>query len=190
MKQCRLTLNCFKSSHPHFEFVMEPPTERPFYPRFDMDESLPPPQHVIPYETRFDGRYPAPHDERIFIPTEPVPRRLPEPLPYQPVSRAMPHQTIPPEPVKLFSGRDVVALIFAVLIPPVGVFMMRGFYADFWINLVLTILGYIPGQIHGVWVVLRYRLGKRGYAGEFPAHRRPPVMMEGPRYLAGYGGGV
>jgi uncharacterized membrane protein YqaE (UPF0057 family) len=50
---------------------------------------------------------------------------------------------------------DVVRIIFAVLLPPVGVFLQVGFGMHFWIDIVLTILGYIPGIVHAVWVIAK-----------------------------------
>jgi uncharacterized membrane protein YqaE (UPF0057 family) len=41
---------------------------------------------------------------------------------------------------------DIIKIIFAVLLPPLGVFLERGCNADFFINILLTILGYIPGM--------------------------------------------
>lgn len=50
---------------------------------------------------------------------------------------------------------DIIRLIFAIILPPVGVFMQVGLTAQFWINVLLTLLGYIPGIIHAVWVILK-----------------------------------
>ena len=50
---------------------------------------------------------------------------------------------------------DIIRIIFAIILPPVGVFLQVGLGLQFWINVVLTLLGYIPGIIHAVWVVLR-----------------------------------
>jgi len=50
---------------------------------------------------------------------------------------------------------DILRLIAAVLLPPVGVFMQVGFTTQFWINILLTILGYVPGIIHAVWIILK-----------------------------------
>ena len=44
----------------------------------------------------------------------------------------------------------------AVLLPPLGVFLQVGITKHFWINILLTILGYIPGIIHAVWVIAKY----------------------------------
>jgi len=45
---------------------------------------------------------------------------------------------------------DIIKIIFAILLPPLGVFLERGCNADFLINILLTILGYIPGIIHAL----------------------------------------
>ena len=51
---------------------------------------------------------------------------------------------------------DLLRIILAIFLPPVGVFLQVGFGLQFWINIVLTILGYIPGIIHAVWVIAKY----------------------------------
>jgi uncharacterized membrane protein YqaE (UPF0057 family) len=51
---------------------------------------------------------------------------------------------------------DFVRLIIAFFLPPLGVFMQERLGKRFWINVVLTLLGYIPGIIHAVWVILKY----------------------------------
>tara|TARA_R110000868_G_scaffold2384_3_gene17615 strand:- start:2967 stop:3152 length:186 start_codon:yes stop_codon:yes gene_type:complete len=50
---------------------------------------------------------------------------------------------------------DLLRIIIAVLLPPLGVFLQVGFTAHFFINILLTLLGYIPGIIHAVWIILR-----------------------------------
>jgi uncharacterized membrane protein YqaE (UPF0057 family) len=50
---------------------------------------------------------------------------------------------------------DIVRLIVAIILPPLGVFLQVGFGTQFWINVLLTLLGYIPGIIHAVWIILR-----------------------------------
>lgn len=49
---------------------------------------------------------------------------------------------------------DVLFILAALLVPPIAVFLKVGFGVQFWINLILTLLGFIPGQIHALWVVL------------------------------------
>lgn len=40
---------------------------------------------------------------------------------------------------------DICKVFFAIFLPPLGVLLERGIGADFCINILLTILGYIPG---------------------------------------------
>ena len=51
---------------------------------------------------------------------------------------------------------DVVRVIIAILLPPLGVFLQVGLGLQFWLNLLLTLLGYIPGIIHALWLIMRY----------------------------------
>lgn len=48
---------------------------------------------------------------------------------------------------------DIIRVIFSVLIPPVGVFLKVGIGLHFWLNIVLTLLGYIPGLVHAIWII-------------------------------------
>ena len=50
---------------------------------------------------------------------------------------------------------DIIRIIFAILLPPVGVFLQVGLGLQFWINILLTLLGYIPGIVHAVWIIAR-----------------------------------
>jgi uncharacterized membrane protein YqaE (UPF0057 family) len=50
---------------------------------------------------------------------------------------------------------DLVRLLFAIVLPPVGVFLQVGFGGQFWLNILLTLLGYIPGIVHAVWIIAR-----------------------------------
>jgi uncharacterized membrane protein YqaE (UPF0057 family) len=48
---------------------------------------------------------------------------------------------------------DIIRIIAAILLPPLGVFLQVGLGKHFWINILLTILGYIPGIIHAVYII-------------------------------------
>jgi uncharacterized membrane protein YqaE (UPF0057 family) len=50
---------------------------------------------------------------------------------------------------------DVIRILLAILIPPLGVFLQVGIGLQFWLNILLTLLGYVPGIIHAIWVILR-----------------------------------
>ncbi|MDJ0592541.1 MAG: YqaE/Pmp3 family membrane protein [Pleurocapsa sp. MO_226.B13] len=50
---------------------------------------------------------------------------------------------------------DLIRIIIAILLPPLGVFLQVGFGKDFWINILLTLLGYIPGLVHAIWIIAK-----------------------------------
>ncbi len=50
---------------------------------------------------------------------------------------------------------DIVRIIVAVLLPPLGVFLEVGLGKHFWLNILLTLLGYIPGVVHAVYIIAR-----------------------------------
>jgi uncharacterized membrane protein YqaE (UPF0057 family) len=54
----------------------------------------------------------------------------------------------------------VLRILFAIILPPLGVFLTVGLGKHFWINIVLTLLGFLPGIIHAVWIIAR-RSGDR-----------------------------
>jgi uncharacterized membrane protein YqaE (UPF0057 family) len=54
------------------------------------------------------------------------------------------------------TGSDIFKIIFAILLPPLGVFLEVGLKGHFWLNILLTLLGYIPGIIHALYVILRH----------------------------------
>jgi uncharacterized membrane protein YqaE (UPF0057 family) len=57
---------------------------------------------------------------------------------------------------KVLMNMDVIRIIVAIFIPPLGVFLQVGFGLDFWINLLLTIFGfYILGIVHAVWIIAK-----------------------------------
>ena len=52
---------------------------------------------------------------------------------------------------------DILRLIFSILLPPLGVFLQVGFGGQFLLNILLTLLGYVPGLIHAVWIIATRR---------------------------------
>ncbi|MGH8494675.1 MAG: YqaE/Pmp3 family membrane protein [Gammaproteobacteria bacterium] len=48
---------------------------------------------------------------------------------------------------------DIIRIICAILLPPLGVFLQVGIGPQFWLNILLTLLGYIPGIVHAVWII-------------------------------------
>ena len=51
---------------------------------------------------------------------------------------------------------ELLRILVAILLPPLGVFLQVGIGKQFWINVLLRILGYIPRIIHAVWVIAKY----------------------------------
>jgi uncharacterized membrane protein YqaE (UPF0057 family) len=50
---------------------------------------------------------------------------------------------------------NLVAILLAIFIPPLGVLIKRGLGLQLIINLLLTLFGYIPGVIHALYIILR-----------------------------------
>jgi uncharacterized membrane protein YqaE (UPF0057 family) len=53
------------------------------------------------------------------------------------------------------ANRDILRILLSILLPPLGVFLREGLGVQFWINVILTLLGYVPGIVHAVWIILR-----------------------------------
>lgn len=50
---------------------------------------------------------------------------------------------------------DLLRIVVSLLLPPLGVFLKVGIGPHFWVNIVLTILGYIPGIVHAAYIIGR-----------------------------------
>jgi uncharacterized membrane protein YqaE (UPF0057 family) len=48
---------------------------------------------------------------------------------------------------------DCLRIVLSVIIPPLGVFLQVGFGLHFWLNILLTLFGYVPGLIHAIWII-------------------------------------
>ncbi len=51
---------------------------------------------------------------------------------------------------------DFWLVVASIILPPLGVFWQVEFGKHLWINILLTLLGYIPGIVHAVWVIAKY----------------------------------
>jgi len=47
-----------------------------------------------------------------------------------------------------------VLILLAIFLPPVATFLVVGFGIHFWLNLILTLLGWLPGVAHALWLVI------------------------------------
>ena len=50
---------------------------------------------------------------------------------------------------------DILRILLAILLPPLGVFLQVGIGLQFWLNILLTVLGYIPGIIHAIYIIVK-----------------------------------
>lgn len=50
---------------------------------------------------------------------------------------------------------DLIRVILSILLPPLGVFLQVGIGLHFWLNILLTLLGYFPGLIHAIWIIAK-----------------------------------
>ncbi len=53
------------------------------------------------------------------------------------------------------AGSDLLKIILAIICPPLGVAVETGMSRDLLINILLTLLGFIPGVIHALYVILK-----------------------------------
>jgi uncharacterized membrane protein YqaE (UPF0057 family) len=53
----------------------------------------------------------------------------------------------------LGGNMSIVQLILAFILPPAAVYLAVGLTLHFWINVILTILGWVPGILHALWVM-------------------------------------
>lgn len=51
---------------------------------------------------------------------------------------------------------DLIQILIAFILPPLAVFLKVGFGMHFWINVILTMLGWIPGVLHALWVLYTF----------------------------------
>lgn len=49
---------------------------------------------------------------------------------------------------------NVLKIVLAIFIPPVAAFMQVGLSVHFWLNLLLSFCGILPGSIHALWLIV------------------------------------
>jgi uncharacterized membrane protein YqaE (UPF0057 family) len=54
------------------------------------------------------------------------------------------------------TATDAIKILFAIFLPPLGVFLEVGLKGHFWLNVLLTLLGFIPGVIHALYVIIKH----------------------------------
>jgi uncharacterized membrane protein YqaE (UPF0057 family) len=49
-----------------------------------------------------------------------------------------------------------IRYVLGILLPPVGVFLTAGISTPLFVNIFLTLLGWVPGSIHAVWFITKH----------------------------------
>jgi uncharacterized membrane protein YqaE (UPF0057 family) len=60
---------------------------------------------------------------------------------------------------------NLVRLALAFLLPPVAIFMTYGVSTTLIINVLLTLVGWVPGIIHALWAIAKHE-EKMTHSGE------------------------
>lgn len=55
-----------------------------------------------------------------------------------------------------------IKIVIAIFIPPLAAFLQVGVGVHFWLNLLLTLLFWLPGQVHAIWLIARAPKGPPG----------------------------
>lgn len=50
----------------------------------------------------------------------------------------------------------LIRFVLGILLPPVGIFLTYGFSFTLLINILLTLLGWVPGSIHAIWAIAKH----------------------------------
>jgi uncharacterized membrane protein YqaE (UPF0057 family) len=52
---------------------------------------------------------------------------------------------------------QLIKILFALILPPVAAFLQVGITTHFWINLLLSLFGFVPGMVHAFWLIFTDR---------------------------------
>ncbi|PWN43583.1 hypothetical protein IE81DRAFT_322240 [Ceraceosorus guamensis] len=93
----------------------------------------------------------------------------------------------------MVKGSDILLCLVCILFPPAAAAFVAGCCScDLLINVCLTILGYIPGHIHGFWLIYKKMRAEEQYGaayvylgnGEYAAVDAAPAGAQPPNYGA------
>ncbi len=51
---------------------------------------------------------------------------------------------------------NLIRILLGLFVPPLGVFLTVGVGPTLLINILLTVLGILPGSIHALWVIVKH----------------------------------
>ncbi|KAK1766222.1 hypothetical protein QBC33DRAFT_560127 [Phialemonium atrogriseum] len=73
----------------------------------------------------------------------------------------------------------IILIIITLFLPPLGVFAVSGCGVDLFINICLTLLGYIPGHVHAFYLEwVYYDRREQAREGRHPASRAPGIYSD------------
>ncbi|PHH63768.1 hypothetical protein CDD81_5533 [Ophiocordyceps australis] len=73
----------------------------------------------------------------------------------------------------------VLVVLITIIFPPIGVWAVAGCGMDLFINICLTVLGYLPGHIHAFYIeFVYYDRREQAHQGRFPNGRAAGVYSE------------
>ncbi|KAF8524469.1 UPF0057-domain-containing protein [Gautieria morchelliformis] len=84
----------------------------------------------------------------------------------------------------MVKGSDILLILVAILFPPAAAAIITGCSCDLLINILLTLLGYLPGHIHAFWLIYKKmkaeeQYGRGGFHYIGNGHYEP-VYQSGP----------
>jgi len=50
---------------------------------------------------------------------------------------------------------DLIKILLAIFLPPIAAFLQFGLSLHFFLNILLTLLGGLPGSVHALWLVVK-----------------------------------
>ncbi|MGB3848812.1 MAG: YqaE/Pmp3 family membrane protein [Tunicatimonas sp.] len=50
---------------------------------------------------------------------------------------------------------SILSIVLAIFLPPLAVGLQKGLTGAFWLNVLLTLIGFVPGVIHAFYVLSR-----------------------------------
>ena len=54
---------------------------------------------------------------------------------------------------------SLIRVLLAIVLPPITAFIQVGLSTHFLINIILTLLGGVPGVVHALWLVVKNKHG-------------------------------
>lgn len=52
---------------------------------------------------------------------------------------------------------SLLIIILAIILPPLAMLIAKGVCTEFWLSLILTLLGFLPGLIYTLYILLKAR---------------------------------